>query len=49
MQEARNDFTRALVLDNKLTTTVTKELKLIDGLEKSRDKEDKERFKNMFT
>lgn len=49
LQEARNDFTRALELDNKLTTTVTKELKLIDGLEKSRDKEDKERFKNMFT
>lgn len=46
--EAREDFTRAGELDGQLTAAVTKELKHLEGLEKSRDKEDKERFKNMF-
>lgn len=48
MNEAREDFSRALELDKLLTAVVTKELKNLDLLERSRDKEDKERFKNMF-
>lgn len=48
MQEARGDFNRALELDKMLSGAVTKELKHLDGLEKARDEEDKEKFKNLF-
>lgn len=48
LDEARKDFESALAKDSLLSAAVTKELKFLDSLEKSRDLEDKERFKNMF-
>lgn len=49
LQEARSDFTKALQLDPMLSAAVAKELKHLDEMDKLRDKEDKEKFKKLFS
>ncbi|XP_055684800.1 AH receptor-interacting protein [Lutzomyia longipalpis] len=48
LEEAREDFRRAAELERGLKSTVAKEFKKIDELQKNRDEMDKERFKNLF-
>lgn len=46
--EARQDFERLLELDSSLDNIVNRELKDLDKMIKERDKEEKEKLKNMF-
>ncbi|XP_055710927.1 AH receptor-interacting protein [Phlebotomus papatasi] len=48
LDKAKEDFKRAAELDPSLKAAVTKELKHIDELQKSKDDADKERYKNLF-
>uniref|UniRef100_A0A6B2E7A8 Putative aryl-hydrocarbon receptor-interacting protein n=1 Tax=Phlebotomus kandelakii TaxID=1109342 RepID=A0A6B2E7A8_9DIPT len=48
LDEAKEDFKQAAELDASLKSTVAKELKHIDELQKTRDVADKERYKNLF-
>ena len=46
--DAREDFKKVSELDPSLTISCTKELKLLDQLEKEKDNLDKDKFKNLF-
>lgn len=47
-QAAKDDFNRVMELDSTLEKACLKELKAIEDMEKQKDKEDKEKLKNMF-
>ncbi|GAB0100252.1 AH receptor-interacting protein [Sergentomyia squamirostris] len=48
LDSAKDDLRQACELDSSLKTTVAKELKHIDDLQKARDTDDKARYKNLF-
>lgn len=48
IEEARKDFRLALELDPNIDRLVNTELKTLDEMEKSRNLEDKEKYKNLF-
>lgn len=47
-KEARADFAKVLQLDPSLEPSVSKELRLLEERLRSKDKEDKNRYKGLF-
>ena len=47
-QLAKEDFKRVSELDSSLVKTCAKELQNLEKLEKDKDKEDRDKLKNMF-
>ena len=46
--EAKDDYARVIELDKTLEITCRKELKKLEESEKLKDKEDREKMKNLF-
>ena len=48
-EDARKDFESVMELDPSLEKAVKKELQVLDDLQRSKDDQDKEKLKGMFT